>query len=531
VSLRGRLLAAVGVVALLALLAADIATYSSIRAFLLGRVDAGLQASHGAVEQSFTGHGFGPGPFGSGGPEGPVPVGPQAGAPLPGDDGGLSASLLQLAPGTFVELRTTAGQVLMSLAAYERGGTSNSPALPGRITGFSAGANPGGEPTVYFDAASARAGGPEFRVRASEIGEGEVMVLAVSLADTNATLHRLLLVELAVTAGALALAGLAGWWLVRLGMRPLAAIEATAGRIAAGELGSRVPGEGRRTEVGRLAGALNVMLVRIEAAFAQRDANEAALRESETRLRRFVADASHELRTPIAAVSAYAELFGRGADSNPADLSRLMEGIHAETDRMSGLVQDLLLLARMDEGLPLERVPVELVGLAAEAVEAARAVGPGWHVTLEAERPVEVVGEAGRLRQVLDNLLGNVRAHTPPGTHAAVRVGSDAGDAVLTVSDDGPGLTPDQAQQVFERFYRVDTSRSRSRSSGGAGLGLSIVAAIAAAHGGTVTAGPAEPRGARFEVRLPLAPDPVAMDPVPTDAGAPAVSGGDHSEA
>ena len=528
-SLRGRLLAAVGVVALLALLAADIATYSSIRSFLLGRVDAGLQASHVAVEQSFTGHGFGPGAFGPGGPEGPPQVGPQGAVPGPGDDGGLSASLLQLAPGTFVELRTTTGQVLISLAAYERGGTSNSPVLPRRISGYSAGANPGGEPTVYFDAASTRAGGPEFRVRASEIGEGEVMVLAVSLADTNGTLHRLLFVELAVTAGALALAGLAGWWLVRLGMRPLAGIEATAGRIAAGELGSRVPGEGRRTEVGRLATALNVMLGRIEAAFAQRDANEAALRESETRLRRFVADASHELRTPIAAVSAYAELFGRGADSNPADLRRLMDGIHAETDRMSGLVQDLLLLARMDEGLPLERVPVELVGLAAEAVGAAKAVGPGWDVTLEAERPVEVVGEAARLRQVLDNLLGNVRAHTPSGTHAVVRVGSADGEAIVSVSDDGPGLTPDQAQHVFERFYRVDTSRSRA--SGGAGLGLSIVAAIAAAHGGTVTARPAEPRGARFEVRLPLAPDPVAPDPLPPDPVAPGLGAADQSEA
>ena len=507
-SLRGRLLAAIGVVAVLALVAADIATYSSLRSFLLGRIDASLQASHVPVEQSVTGGG--PGPFAPGGAGPGGGAGLEGGPPPDRDGGGGSPSLLQLAPGTFVEVRSSSGQVVMSQPAYERGGTGYSPLLPARITGYSAGANPGGEPTIYFDAASARAGGPEFRVRASEIGEGQVLVLAVSLADTSGTLHHLLAIELAVTAGALALAGLAGWWLVRLGLRPLVNIEATAGRIAAGELSSRVPGEDRRTEVGRLAGALNVMLGRIEAAFSQRDATEAALRQSESRMRSFVADASHELRTPIAAVSAYAELFGRGADSKPEDLARLMEGIHSETGRMSRLVEDLLLLARMDEGLPLERMPVELVGLAAEAVDAARAVGPEWRVTLEADRPVEVTGDQSRLRQIIDNLLANVRAHTPSGTRAVVRVEVADGDAVMSVTDDGPGLTGEQAERVFERFYRVDTSRSRA--SGGAGLGLSIVAAIAGAHGGTVAAGapgpgPAGPAGARFEVRLPLAPD------------------------
>nr|MDQ6928367.1 HAMP domain-containing histidine kinase [Actinomycetota bacterium] len=256
-------------------------------------------------------------------------------------------------------------------------------------------------------------------------------------------------------------------------------------------------------EVGRLARALNTMLERIQAAFRERDATEAELRRSEARLRRFVADASHELRTPVAAVAAYAELFERGASDRPVDLARVMSGIRVETSRMGELVDDLLLLARLDEGRPLEQEPVELVAVAAQAVDAAVAVGPGWPVRLEAGRPVEVLGDAARLRQVLDNLLGNVRAHTPEGTSVAVRVSSEENGAQVAVSDDGPGMTEDEASHVFERFYRVDQSRSRQH--GGAGLGLAIVAAIVKSHGGDVTASASPGAGATFTVRLPLA--------------------------
>ena len=198
-----------------------------------------------------------------------------------------------------------------------------------------------------------------------------MLVVAQTLSATNETLHHLLLIELAVTGGAILIALAGGFWLVRIGLRPLRDMEATAESIAAGNLTERVPGENTKTEVGRLAGTLNVMLARIESAFSARLASERRLRASEARLRRFVADASHELRTPIAAISAYAELFGRGASEQKADLERLMGGIRSETSRMESLVSDLLLLARLDEGRPMERRSVDLVALCAEAVHTA----------------------------------------------------------------------------------------------------------------------------------------------------------------
>jgi two-component system OmpR family sensor kinase len=258
-----------------------------------------------------------------------------------------------------------------------------------------------------------------------------------------------------------------------------------------------------RTEVGRLARALNVMLGRIQAAFAERDATENELRASEERMRHFVADASHELRTPLAAVSAYAELFERGADRKEADLGRVMRGIRSESGRMKALVEDLLLLARLDEGRPMAREPVELVGLAAEAMQTARAVGADWPVHLDAATPVETTGDRDRLRQVLDNLLVNVRTHTAAGTTTTIRLSRSDGRAVVEVADDGPGLDAEQAARVFERFYRADPSRSRAH--GGAGLGLAIVKAIVTAHGGEVSAGAAPGGGALFTVRLPAA--------------------------
>jgi two-component system OmpR family sensor kinase len=305
-----------------------------------------------------------------------------------------------------------------------------------------------------------------------------------------------------VTAGALVFALGAGWWLVRLGLRPLEDVEATADSIAAGNLDQRVPGAEQSTEVGRLARALNVMLERIQAAFTARLASEERLKESDRHLRQFVADASHELRTPIAAVSAYAELFERGAGEQADDLPRVMSGIRAETARMDRLVSDLLTLARLDEGLPLKKVPVELVSLASDAVRTATAVGPEWPVRFWAAHPVEVIGDQDRLRQVVDNLLANVRAHTPPGTTATVRVDQVGDAAELEVKDTGPGMPSEDAQRVFERFYRADPARART--SGGSGLGLSIVWAIVHLHGGTVTASSSPGHGMAVTVRLPM---------------------------
>jgi two-component system OmpR family sensor kinase len=325
--------------------------------------------------------------------------------------------------------------------------------------------------------------------------DGIQRIVALPFNGVSGTLNRLFNIELAVTGGALVAAVLLGWWLVHVGLRPLRRIEDTAEAIAEGDLDRRVPGDAARTEVGRLARVLNTMLTRIQEAFAQRDATEA-------RLRRFVADASHELRTPVAAVAAYAELFERGARERPADLARVMAGIRTETGRMGHLVDDLLLLARLDQGRPLEQRTVELVGLAAQAVDAARAMGPSWPVRVEARQPVEIQGDEGRLRQVIDNLLANVRAHTPSGTSVVVRVDVEGDNALISVVDDGPGLAPADAARVFERFYRVDASRSRQ--SGGAGLGLAIVQAIVTAHGGRVTLTTEPGQGATFTVGLPM---------------------------
>jgi two-component system OmpR family sensor kinase len=236
------------------------------------------------------------------------------------------------------------------------------------------------------------------------------------------------------------------------------------------------------------------MLARIEAAFNARE-------ESEQKLRRFVADASHELRTPLAAVRAYAELFRRGADQNPDDLARSMDGITREAQRMSKLVEDLLLLARLDEGRPVERKPVKLDEVVGEAVETAHALDPSRPIAFEAE-PTVVLSDHDRLRQIVDNLLSNIRSHTPADSPVHVTVGRDNGEAVIEVTDEGPGMDGQDLDRVFQRFYRADPARSRAR--GGAGLGLSIVAAVAEAHGGRVAVRSEPGHGSTFRIVLPL---------------------------
>jgi two-component system OmpR family sensor kinase len=253
-----------------------------------------------------------------------------------------------------------------------------------------------------------------------------------------------------------------------------------------------------RTEIGRLGIALNSMLAQIEAAFEER-------RASESRLRRFVADASHELRTPLTSIRGYAELFRRGASSRPEDLEKSMRRIEVEASRMGVLVDDLLLLARLDQGRPLERAPVDLSVVAGDAVESARAVEPDRPIDVALSRPALVEGDEGKLRQVVDNLLDNVRVHTSPRTPVHVKVERSGSEVVLSVVDEGAGLSPEAAGRVFERFYRGDPARSRV--TGGAGLGLSIVAAIVEAHGGRVGVSSPEGAGAAFEVRLPARQD------------------------
>jgi len=337
-----------------------------------------------------------------------------------------------------------------------------------------------------------------YRVRASlDPGSTTMLILATSLSGVDGTLHRLALIELMVTAAVLLAIALLGLWVVRVGLRPLEAIGRTAAGIAAGDLTRRVERAEDRTEVGRLGLALNTMLGQIESAFKARAA-------SEEKLRRFVADASHELRTPLAAVRAYAELFKRGADKRPEDLERAMTGISRESARMTLLVEDLLLLARLDEGRPLERERVQLADVVREAVETARTVDPDREIELDTDQAV-VLGDGHRLRQMVDNLLSNTRAHTPADAPVSVSVSTLNGNALLSVQDSGPGLTGEEQGRVFERFYRADPSRSRAR--GGVGLGLSIVAAVAEAHGGEVSVRSEPGKGSRFEISLPLYTD------------------------
>jgi two-component system OmpR family sensor kinase len=467
-SLRARLVLGVIVLAAVGLAVANIATYTSLRSFLLDRTDQSLRDTGSGLEHFISERGCND--------QGPPPRGAE--------------------PGDFVQLRNAAGEVVCSVQITGFSGTAPSPpALPASISVPDDRSGPGGG--RYFTVGS-EDGKERYRVGVWHIPPANAtIVVATPLGDVDDTLGRLLLIELLVTAAVLAALAAGGMWVVRLGLRPLTAIGSTAEAIAGGDLTQRVERAEERTEVGRLGLALNAMLGQIESSFKAQAA-------SEQKLRRFVADASHELRTPLAAVRAYAELFFRGAESRPDDLARTMSGIRRESERMSLLVDDLLLLARLDEGRPLEREPVELDAVVSEAVDTALAVDPRWPIALEAQ-PAVVAGDRDRLRQLADNLLANVRAHTPEGTPVDVRLGIDGDRAVLTVADAGPGLTEDEISRAFERFYRADDSRSRS--SGGVGLGLSIVAAVAEAHGGTVAARQTPGGGATFEIAIPLAPD------------------------
>jgi two-component system OmpR family sensor kinase len=352
-------------------------------------------------------------------------------------------------------------------------------------------------------------------------------VNAVSLAEIGGTESQLLLIDLSVSTLVLVLIGLAAATVVRLGLRPLTRMEATAEQIAGGDLSRRVESTDPHTEAGRLGIALNTMLARIEAALAARTA-------SEQRLRQFLADASHELRTPLTSIQGFAELYRRGGAPPGPGLDEAMGRIESEVGRMALLVGDLMLLARMDEERPLDRHPVDLLEVAADAVRDAHVRVPTRFVGLGALddsydtfEPVTVLGDEPRLRQVVTNLVANALQHTPDNALIEVRVGrpgrtitgGNGGSpvaavgrplppgepvAALEVVDTGPGMPAEVAGRAFERLYRAD--RSRARIHGGAGLGLSIVAAIVQAHGGRVELWTAPGRGARFRVLLPAEP-------------------------
>jgi two-component system OmpR family sensor kinase len=376
-----------------------------------------------------------------------------------------------------------------------------------------------------------------WRVVTSAMPDGQVFLVAKSLSDVDGLKSRVFWITIYGGAATLLLAASLGTELVRRSLRPLREMEQTAGTIAGGDLTRRVPDpeEGEpeaKTELGSLARSLNSMLAQIEVAFtaqaasetsarkaeiSARDAADAATlsetraRRSEGKMRQFVADASHELRTPLTTIRGFAELYRQGAVKTAEDTAALVKRIEDEARRMSLLVEDLLLLARMDQERPLRPLPVEMRVLAIEAVQAAQVLAPDRVITLNIppdSGDLVVRGDDARLRQVISNLTGNALAHTPGGSPVELRLAREGDHVVLAVTDHGQGLDAEQRERVFERFYRADTARTR-RADGqvSTGLGLAIVAALVAAHEGEVEVESTPGQGSTFRVRLPLDPD------------------------
>ncbi|MFI7415947.1 sensor histidine kinase [Nonomuraea sp. NPDC049684] len=398
----------------------------------------------------------------------------------------------------------------------------HSPKLP-RLTGADVAAR-GGRP---FTVESRAPGGPDWRVVAVPGRDGDSRVIAISLGDVEGTVARLALIVAFAGGGTLAVLGVACYWLVRRSLRPLREIGRTAKDIAGGDLSRRVPMWAGTTEVGKLGRSLNGMLAQIESAVREREAAAEAARESATAaresataarrseevMRRFMADASHELRTPLTSIRGFAELFRLGEEKDLAEAARLLSRIEGQAARMGLLVEDMLLLARLDQRRELARRPVDLLSLAATAVIDAQTLAPDRRIELVrldgGEGEVLVTGDESRLGQVVGNLVSNALQHTPPGTPFEVRVGLDGERAVVEVADEGPGFPPEVAERVFERFYRADPARGV----GGAGLGLSIAATLVEAHGGVVMAEGEPGKGALFRVLLPPAGSPEGVQP------------------
>jgi two-component system, OmpR family, sensor kinase len=489
VTLRRRLLFGVLGLVVIGLAIADVATWVSLRSYLYNQVDTELSPALGvAVSELSSQYPIG---HGAQAASQVFPSGTLSEVASPG-----GASLYECFLFSCNVPRATGTPPTLPLAGHLK----SSPTLPGPM-----------------ERSSITSAGVAYSVVAQQFGlfsGGSVFIIvAIPLTTVGATLHDLVLVELLVTLGVLVALAIAVVAIIRIGLRPLEEMTATADAIAAGELSRRVPYTDQRTEVGQLGSALNSMLYQIEMAFQAKEI-------SESRLRRFVADASHELRTPLTSIRGYAELFRRGAARRPDDLATAMRRIEDEATRMGVLVDDLLLLARLDIAAGDGRPPtpleaVDLAVVAGDAVADIRAIDPDRPVDLDVA-PVVVAGEEAELRQVAANLVANALHHTPPGTPIHVQAGpSPSGEtAILTVSDEGPGMTEEQASHVFERFWRADSARSPGH--GGAGLGLSIVSAIVMSRGGTVSVETAPGRGARFRVELPINARPeTAAGPAP----------------
>ena len=463
-SLRGRLLIGVISLVVIGLLILDVATYASLQRFLIGRVDDQLLGSHNTAISALGGPSQGPGPQTSNG--------------LPED--------------TIVERVSPNGTLVLARRLQFAQSTSKAlPVLPTTLPSAN-------ERSPAISTLPGTGGVAQYRaaVWQEDLFQGDTVVLAIPLTEVASTLSQVLQVELLISIGVVAAMAILALLIIRISLRPLEKMGAVAQDIAAGDLSRRVEPANSRSEIGRLGLALNGMLSQIESAFAERTA-------SNRRLRRFVADASHELRTPLTSIRGYSEMLRRGAAESPADAELARRRIEEESIRMTGLVDDMLVLARLDQGRPLEQEPVDLQAIATDAVADARVVAPQREIKLSSSGTVVVNGDDTRLRQVLANLVRNAIVHTPPQTPIDVSLSTEDSVARLSVADHGPGLNAEEVDRIFEPFYRADPSRSRD--SGGAGLGLSIVSAVVTAHGGHVKVHETEGGGATFEVELPLA--------------------------
>lgn len=492
-----------GLVALLVLGlgAFGIATYSLFAPSQYQRLDDQLEASVPfASTQLYAKAGIHVEPAGSG-PDGDDNGGTSGGQPGgggggPGGPGQEPSGPLEtpLPPGTFAELLTSTGKVRSSLQ-YLATSTAR-PRFPKPLGSVGAAGK------IFSTGSSSGTARWQVLVRPASGVPGDLVVIAIPSAGITGALHKLLLIDAGVAIGLLAVLSAGSWLVLRRGLRPLEEMATTARSIAAGDLSRRVGPERGPTEVAQLGQAIDTMLSDIETAFAEREATE-------HRLRRFLADASHELRTPLTSIQGFAELFRLGVDSEHIDQPTIVRRIEDEAARMAALVEDLLLLARLDLAPEAQRETVDLAVLAADACSDAVAMAPDRPVTLDAPEPVEVAGDANHLRQAIANLVSNAIRHTPEASPIEVATWRENGTATVSVRDHGAGLDEDGLAHVFERFWQADAARAGT----GAGLGLAIVAAIATEHGGAAEAANAGGGGAVFSLRIPTATAPASAPP------------------
>ena len=485
-SLRNRLIVGVVVLSALGFIASDIAARSSLHSFLMAQVDTQLKSVAGGSVLRLDRAGIAP-------DENNLPAQGSDEATTSTSKAQTKAGLspLRQVPTTMsVTLLNPSGKVLGVI-----GGDLNTQAISNFVAGFTP-AMVASHNNLPF---TIEAPGADFRVLArilpSALGS---VVVAQSMDNIDQTVHRLQVLFIFIGFIALLLIALASRKVIDIGLRPLEVVELTAESIAGGNLSARLPAAKPDTEVGRLVGSLNKMLARIEESFAARTA-------SENRLRRFVADASHELRTPLTAIRGFAELHRQGAVQGEQETKELIARIEKESLRMGSLVEDLLLLARLDQAREMSKDPVNISATVKEAVESARAAGPNHPIAVTTpDEDIYVLGDANRIHQVIANLLANARIHTSEGTPITVSLDHSDSGTTVSVSDKGPGLSEADQERIFERFYRADPSRVRT-SVDGSGLGLSIVEAVMQAHGGGVSVTSTLGDGATFTLFFPAA--------------------------